>query len=123
MGLAIASPSGAGPTASPTPASASWRRRLHTGRRGSGADTLALRDETGPAVPVALFAAAWAGMSYAPLNFKFQPDYVRQLLDRLGDTLVVYGRQYHAALAGAGEVAVEEAESWLDDLGNGDSGG
>src|SRR3954470_1944233 len=89
----------------------------------SGADTLALLDETGPCVPVALFAAAWAGMSYAPLNFKFQPDYVRQLLDRLGDTFVVYGRQYHAALSGAGEVAVEEAESWLDDLGADDSGG
>src|SRR5437763_9892330 len=45
------------------------------GLGASGADTLALLDETGPAVPVALFAAAWAGMSYAPLNYKFQPDY------------------------------------------------
>src|SRR4051812_15560821 len=88
----------------------------------SGADTLALLDETGPAVPVALFAAAWAGMSYAPLNYKFQPDYVRRLLDRLGDTFVVYGARYHAALAGAGEGAVEEAERWMEDLGRGDGG-
>src|SRR4051794_20685597 len=89
----------------------------------TGAGTLALLDENGPAVPVALFAAAWAGMSYAPLNYKFQPDYVRQLLDRLGDTFVVYGAEYHAALSGAGEVAVEEAESWLGDLGAGGRGG
>src|SRR3954452_21508591 len=88
----------------------------------SGADTLALLDETGPAVPVALFAAAWAGMSYAPLNYKFQPDYVRQLLDRLGDTFVVYGRELHTALSGTGEVAEEEGEAWPGGLRNGNGG-
>ena len=45
--------------------------------------TLALSSETGPIVPAALFGAAWAGVAYAPINYRL-PDPARiELLHRL----------------------------------------
>ena len=45
--------------------------------------TLALVSETGPIVPATLFGAAWAGVAYAPINYRL-PDSARlELLHRL----------------------------------------
>ena len=41
-----------------------------------------LCDESSPAVPVALFGAAWAGMPYVPLNYRLPDDDLRALADR-----------------------------------------
>ncbi len=63
------------------------------GARLAGAEphTLALVSETSPVVPAALFGAAWAGVSYAPLNFRLPEAARLELLHRLrpaevGDT-------------------------------------
>lgn len=74
--------------------------------RANGA--LAFADANGIAVPVALFAAAWAGASYAPLNYRLPADQQQKLLDRLGSG-------YH--------VATEGGEVWLNGLGDAESGG
>ena len=37
---------------------------------GTGATSLVLTMPNGPVLPVALFGAAWAGVSYAPVNFR-----------------------------------------------------
>ena len=89
----------------------------------SGSGTLALVDQTGPVVPVALFAAAWAGVSYAPLNYRLPPTALRELLNRLGDTVVVYGAEHHDALTGAHELTVTETGTWLEGLRAGEGGG
>lgn len=83
---------------------------------GSPSHTLALVDQNGPVVPVTLFAAAWSGMSYAPLNYRLPPTALRELLDRLGDTVVVYGKEHHDVLTGAHEITVNESTGWLDGL-------
>ena len=50
--------------------------------------TVAVLGETAPLVPVALFGAAWAGVSYAPLNYRL-PDEAREaLLARLAPAVV-----------------------------------
>lgn len=49
----------------------------------TGAATVALLETNGPIVPVALFGAAWAGRSYAPVNFRLPPDAIDELLTRL----------------------------------------
>jgi acyl-CoA synthetase (AMP-forming)/AMP-acid ligase II len=50
--------------------------------------TVAVLSETAPLVPVALFGAAWAGVSYAPLNYRL-PDEAREaLLERLAPVVV-----------------------------------
>jgi acyl-CoA synthetase (AMP-forming)/AMP-acid ligase II len=52
--------------------------RLHASR-----PTVALLAETSPLVPVALFGAAWTGVSYAPLNYRLPADARQALLARL----------------------------------------
>jgi acyl-CoA synthetase (AMP-forming)/AMP-acid ligase II len=50
---------------------------------GSESHALALVSETSPIVPAALFGAAWAGVSYAPLNYKLPDTAQTELLHRL----------------------------------------
>jgi acyl-CoA synthetase (AMP-forming)/AMP-acid ligase II len=49
----------------------------------AGADHLALIDPNGPIVPASLFGAAWAGVSYAPLNYRLPDDALQDLLARI----------------------------------------
>ena len=68
------------------------RRRVRAaagGLAGSGATTLALVHPNGVVVPVALFAAAWAGVSYAPLNYRLPQSSLDALIARLQPALVV----------------------------------
>src|SRR4051794_35084224 len=41
------------------------------------------------AFPVALFAAAWAGVPFLPLNYRLSADQLKALLDNHDDTLVI----------------------------------
>jgi acyl-CoA synthetase (AMP-forming)/AMP-acid ligase II len=66
-------------------------------------DALSFADANGPAVPVALFAAAWAGVPYAPVNYRLPDDQRRRLLDRLGTTHHVGTGEGDAWVAGAGD--------------------
>jgi acyl-CoA synthetase (AMP-forming)/AMP-acid ligase II len=67
----------------------------------SAKGSLAYADANGTAVPVALFAAAWAGVSYAPLNYRLPAAQQQALLDRLGTG-------YH--------VDTDTSSVWLDKL-------
>lgn len=65
-------------------------RRLRSLARSSGAHvaatgagTLAYADAGSIAVPTALFGAAWAGMTYAPLNFRLPPSSLAAQIERL----------------------------------------
>ena len=53
--------------------------------------TVAFTDANCHAVPVAMFAAAWAGASYAPLNYRLPTAQMQQLLTRLDSGYVVEG--------------------------------
>jgi acyl-CoA synthetase (AMP-forming)/AMP-acid ligase II len=68
---------------------------------GSGAERLALMEPNGPIVPATLFGAAWAGVSYAPLNYRLPENQLEALLARL-------------------EPAVVSAPHWLDNKGTSD---
>ena len=62
-------------------------------RRGSTADrvpvtSVALMEPLSPIVPAALFGAAWAGVTYAPLNYRLPDVQLNELLDRLQPTVV-----------------------------------
>src|SRR5580693_4850606 len=55
----------------------------------AGSATLAYADVSSAAVPTALFGAAWAGASYAPLNFRLPADSLRSQVARLDRPSVV----------------------------------
>ncbi|MBW2267943.1 MAG: acyl--CoA ligase [Deltaproteobacteria bacterium] len=57
--------------------------------RRSGAKHLALLDVSSPAVPVALFAAAWAGVPFVPLNYRLTGDELHALLARIEPAYLV----------------------------------
>ncbi len=54
----------------------------------SGAKHLALIEPNGPIVPAALFGAAWAGVSYAPLNYRLPDASLQELLARIEPSVV-----------------------------------
>jgi acyl-CoA synthetase (AMP-forming)/AMP-acid ligase II len=83
---------------------------------GTKAQTFAFVDGNGPGVPVALFTAAWAGLSYAPLNYRLPAASLRPLVERLGASVAVAGNDYLSELDDLGLLQVDETEGWLKSL-------
>jgi acyl-CoA synthetase (AMP-forming)/AMP-acid ligase II len=55
---------------------------------GTGAERLALMEPNGPIVPATLFGAAWAGVSYSPLNYRLPETQLEALLARIEPAIV-----------------------------------
>ena len=51
--------------------------------RASGAAQVAFLDVSSPALPVALFASAWAGVPFVPLNYRLTGVEVDRLIDQI----------------------------------------
>lgn len=79
--------------------------------RADAGDRVVLCDESSPAVPVALFGAAWAGMPYVPLNYRLPDDDLRSLAERSAPAIAI-GDAAGAARIGSvhGLAAVERDE-------------
>ncbi|MFC0530477.1 class I adenylate-forming enzyme family protein [Phytohabitans kaempferiae] len=75
--------------------------------RGRDARRVVLLSEATAALPVALFAAAWAGLPFVPVNHRLPADRVGELLDRLPGAHVVLGA---GIAAPAGLATVDDAE-------------
>lgn len=67
-----------------------------------------LVDENSEAVPIALMGAAFAGVPYVPLNFRFSDRRLAALVRRLGPAIVVHHR---SVLARIGDI---EGVEWLE---------
>ena len=80
----------------------------------AGATTLAVADATGPGIPVALFGAARAGATYAPLNYRLPADRLGALVSRLDHPLLVGGRDILAGLRTP--VDSHPIDAWFADL-------
>ena len=97
--------------------------RLHD-RAGAGAAYLRSVDaghvafigESSAALPVALFAAAWAGVPLLPLNYRLGRQQLRSLLDRHGDVVVVADRDVIGAAEGLGRVVLS-VDEWMSICG------
>jgi acyl-CoA synthetase (AMP-forming)/AMP-acid ligase II len=79
--------------------------------------TLAYADANGAAVPVALFAAAWAGASYAPLNYRLPAAQQQALVDRLGTGYLVETDKADTWLEELRSAATDEPLAYPDDTG------
>src|SRR5262245_43287544 len=51
--------------------------------RASGAAQVAFLDVSSPALPIALFASAWAGVPFVPLNYRLTGAEVDRLIDQI----------------------------------------
>jgi long-chain acyl-CoA synthetase len=78
---------------------ASLRERAHAAAqaiKASGAQYVAMLDVSSPAVPVAIFAAAYAGVPYVPLNYRLTRPEINELLARVAPAYVIVGDAYRA---------------------------
>ena len=62
--------------------------------KASGASYVALLDVTSPAAPVALFAAAYAGVPYVPLNYRLTKTEINELVARVAPAYLVTSADY-----------------------------
>ncbi len=79
--------------------------------RASGAKHLAILDVSSPAVPIGLFASAWAGTPFVPLNYRLTGTELESLIGQITPAHLVTERERVEALArhtGATVVARED---------------
>jgi len=81
--------------------------------RSAGVERVALLDVSSPAVPLALFASAWAGRPFVPLNYRLTGPELDALIERVKPALLITDRERAAKLAGREGVEVMLREDFL----------
>lgn len=81
--------------------------------QGSGARYLALLDVNSPAAPVAIFAAAYAGIPYVPINYRLTTDEINELVARVAPAVLVASDEARARLDARADVCVLSREDFL----------
>ena len=82
--------------------------------RKAGAERLALLDTSGLAVPVGLFASAWAGAPFVPLNYRLTGAEIEGLAARIAPALLVTDSERVTALAGLSGTQVVARDAFLE---------
>ena len=88
--------------------------------RESGCEHLALLDSSSPAVAVALFASAWAGVPYVPLNYRLTGDELDALLERVTPTMLVTDAERAADLTGREGITAISSADFLEQSASGE---
>jgi acyl-CoA synthetase (AMP-forming)/AMP-acid ligase II len=70
--------------------------------------------ENHPLLPVALFAAAWAGVPFVPINYRLETQHLHALLARQPEALVLADPATASRIAG--NLATTTFDDWLDSL-------
>lgn len=81
--------------------------------RNSEAENVSFIDISSPALPIALFASAWVGKPFAPLNYRLSSSDISELLNRLAPALVVCGQDYMTQVAGSDDLKPATSGSLL----------
>ena len=87
--------------------------------RATDGDTVVLCDESSPAVPISLFGAAWAGMPYAPLNYRLPDDDLCSLAQRSAPGVAITDEAGSVRLAGVERLQTLTRQQFLEDPANG----
>ena len=83
--------------------------------RESGVERVSVLDVSSPAVPLALFASAWAGRPFVPINYRLTGAEVDALIERVTPALLVTDRERAKSLAGRRGVTLVVREELLAD--------
>ena len=95
---------------------AELRRKAYAAARelqGSGARHLALLDVNSPAAPVAIFAAAYAGIAYVPINYRLTREEINELVERVAPAVLVASDEARAQLDARDDIRVISREQFL----------
>jgi len=83
------------------------------GFRAANVDRVLLCDESSPAVPAALFGAAWAAIPYAPLNYRLADDDLRSLAQRGGPAIAITNAHTGLRLSGIDTIETIDRDVFL----------
>jgi acyl-CoA synthetase (AMP-forming)/AMP-acid ligase II len=83
--------------------------------RDAGVERVSVLDVSSPGVPLALFASAWAGKPFVPINYRLTDAEVDALIERVTPALLVTDRERARRLAGRAGVKVVVREDLLAD--------
>ncbi len=82
--------------------------------RKAGAERLALLDTSGLAVPIGLFASAWAGVPFVPLNYRLNAAEIDALAARIAPSLLVTEGERVNSLACLSQTQVVARDAFLE---------
>ncbi len=82
--------------------------------RNSDCEHVAMLDVSSLALPIALFASAWAGKPFVPINYRLADVEVDALLQRIQPTLLISDHARIASLSGAAAVAPRERREFVE---------
>ena len=77
-------------------------------------------DESSPALPVALFAAAWAGLPFVPLNYRLADDEIQALANGITPALTVVSKESQSVLETSDGIQLAERNSFLSMMDKGE---
>jgi acyl-CoA synthetase (AMP-forming)/AMP-acid ligase II len=81
--------------------------------RDAGVERVSVLDVSSPGVPLALFASAWAGKPFVPINYRLTDAEVDALIERVTPALLVTDRERARRLAGRAGVKLVVREDLL----------
>lgn len=82
--------------------------------RESGAQHCALLDTANLTIPVTLFASAWAGLPYVPINYRLTDPEIDALLGRVEPAFLVTDAARKPTFAGRDQLIVHDRQSFRD---------
>ena len=82
--------------------------------RNSDCEHVAMLDVSSLALPVALFASAWAGKPFVPVNYRLAGAEVDALLERIQPSLLVTDQARISSLSGAAEIELMERRAFIE---------
>ena len=94
--------------------------RAARGLRASGAAHAGLLDVSSPAVPIGLFASAWAGLPFVPLNYRLAGDVLDGLFARIAPAHVVAEPSRAAEVARHDGIEAVARDALLERVASGD---
>ncbi len=97
--------------------------RLASRIRGSSAEHVAMLDVSSPALPLSLFASAWSGKPFVPLNYRLTGAELDALIERITPTILVTDAERAGTLQGRDGVEVITRDEWLATASEGDAPG
>jgi len=80
----------------------------------SGCERLAVLDVSSFAVPIGLFASAWAGVPFVPLNYRLSAEEIGGMAAQLAPAYLVTGADRVDSLAAVPDLTVVSRDSFLD---------
>jgi acyl-CoA synthetase (AMP-forming)/AMP-acid ligase II len=88
----------------------------------SGCERLAVLDVSSLALPIGLFASAWAGVPFVPLNYRLTGTELERLLAEIAPSYLVTQDERVGVLARVSETTVVARETFLERAGAGGAG-